>query len=86
MKVIATLPSSDDEFTGQEIVAAARQILKKGFSAGLCNQMLLALIERGLIYRSRRVGYRFAVPLLAGFINRQSWDPASPRGRASSSI
>jgi hypothetical protein len=25
MKVIATLPSSDDEFTGQEIVNAARQ-------------------------------------------------------------
>jgi hypothetical protein len=85
MKVVATLPNSDDEFTVQEIVNASPDILKKGFSPSMTNQMLLALIERGLIYRSRRGGYRFAVPLLGGFINRQSWNAASLRGRFSSS-
>jgi hypothetical protein len=84
MKVIATLPSSDDEFTVQEIGIASKQILKAGFSASMTNQMLLTLIDKGLIYRSRRGGYRFAVPMLSGFINRQSWNPASLRGRPSS--
>ena len=85
LRVIATLPNSDDEFSGQEIVNASREILTKGFSPSMTNQMLLALIERGLIYRSRRGGYRFAVPLLSGFINRQSWNAISLRGRFSSS-
>lgn len=85
MRVIATLPSSDSEFTVQEIVVASKQILKKGFSASHTNQMLSDLIEAGLIYKSRRGGYRFAVPLLSGFINRQLWDPTSLKTRASSS-
>lgn len=84
MRVIATLPSSDGEFAVQEIVGASRQILRKGFSASHTNQMLSDLIDAGLIYKSRRGGYRFAVPLLSGFINRQLWDPASLRARASS--
>jgi hypothetical protein len=84
MRVIATLKSSESEFTVQEIVAACKSILRKGFSASHTNQMLSDLIETGLIYKSRRGGYRFAVPLLSGFIIRQQWDPASLRTRASS--
>ena len=57
MKVIATLPTSDDEFTVSEIGAASKQILKKAFSPSHTNQMLLALTEKGLIFRSRRGGY-----------------------------
>ena len=30
MKVVATLPNSDDEFTAQDIVNASKQLLKKG--------------------------------------------------------
>jgi hypothetical protein len=85
MRVIATLPTSNGEFAVQEIVTASRQILKKGFSASHTNQMLNDLMDAGLIYKSRRGGYRFAVPLLSGFINRQLWDPASGRARASTS-
>lgn len=85
MKVIATLPVSGDEFSVQEIVNTSRELLRKGFSPSHANQMLLALTEKGFIYRSRRGGYCFAVPLLAGFINRQAWDPASLRERPSSS-
>ena len=84
MKVIATLPNSDDEFTALDIVNASKTMLKKGFSPSMANQMLLALIERGLAYKSRRGGYRFAVPLLSGFINRQGWDLSTLRAAPSS--
>ena len=77
MKVIATLPNSEDEFSVQDIVVTSRQLLRKGFSASHTNQMLMALTEKGLIYRNRRGSYCFAVPGLAGFVARQAWDPAS---------
>ena len=40
-------------------------------------QILGNLAEKGLIYRNRRGLYCFAVPLLANFIQRQLWDPAT---------
>jgi hypothetical protein len=79
MQVIATLTSSDDEFTIQEITAASRQLLSRPIGASHANQMLGHLAEKGLIYRNRRGAYCFAVPLLASFIRRQSWDPLSIR-------
>jgi AAA ATPase domain len=77
MQVIATLSSSDDEFTIQEIAAASRQLLSRPIGASHANQMLGHLAEKGLIYRNRRGSYCFAVPLLASFIRRQVWDAAS---------
>jgi hypothetical protein len=68
MQVIATLESSDDEFTIQEITTASRQILRKPFGPSHATQMLGHLAEKGLIYRNRRGSYCFAVPLLASFI------------------
>lgn len=79
MKVIATLPNSNDEFSVQDIVAASRAILSKSFNPSHATQILQALGEKGLIYRNRRGGYCFAVPLLSEFIKRQVWDPASLR-------
>ena len=81
MKVVATLENSDEEFTVQEIVSASRKLLKKGFSPSHAQQILMALAEKGLMYRSRRGGYCFAVPLLAQFIHRQTWNPASQLSR-----
>ena len=77
MKVIATLPNADDEFSVQDIVGKSRQLLKKGFNPSHATQILQALAEKGLIYRNRRGGYCFAVPLLSQFIRRQNWDAAS---------
>jgi hypothetical protein len=77
MRVVATLRNAEDEFTVQEIVAASRKTLIKGFSPSHATQMLKALAEKGLMYRSRYGGYCFAVPLLARFINRQGWDEAT---------
>lgn len=77
MKVIATLESSEDEFTVQEIVSASQSLLKKAFSASHAQQILTALADKGLVFRSRRGGYSFAVPLLSRFIKRQDWDSSS---------
>lgn len=82
MQVIATLETSDSEFTIQDITAASRQLLKKPFGPSHSTQMLGHLAEKGLIYRNRRGSYCFAVPLLASFIRRQAWDPATQRDQA----
>ncbi|MCC7464563.1 MAG: hypothetical protein IT480_19125 [Gammaproteobacteria bacterium] len=77
MQVIATLDSSDNEFTVPEITAASRELLKKPFGPSHATQMLGHLAEKGLIYRNRRGTYCFAVPLLASFIRRQVWDASA---------
>jgi hypothetical protein len=82
MQVIATLESSDSEFTIQEITTASRQLLTKPFSPSHATQMLGHLAEKGLIYRNRRGSYSFAVPLLAGFIRRQTWDVATRQNQS----
>ncbi len=82
MKVIATLPNSEEEFSVPDIVKASREILKSGFSPSHAVQILQALAERGLIYRNRRGAYCFAVPLLARSIERQAWDPVTLKGAA----
>ena len=83
MQVIATLPNSNEEFSVQEITAASRELLKKAFNPSHATQMLGHLAEKGLIYRNRRGSYCFAVPLLANYIQRQSWDAATRRVQAS---
>jgi DNA-binding transcriptional ArsR family regulator len=80
MKVVATLEHSDEEFSVQEIVTASRNILVKGFTPSHATQILQALAEKGLMYKSRRGGYSFAVPLLNQFIQRQVWNPESIKG------
>jgi hypothetical protein len=77
MKIIATLHSSEDEFTVQEIVETSKKMLIKPFSQSHATQMLTALAEKGLIFRNRRGGYCFAVPLLSRFIARQKWAESS---------
>lgn len=83
MQVIATLEEADAEFTIQDITAASRKLLTKPFNPSHATQMLGHLAEKGLIYRNRRGAYCFAVPLLASFIRRQTWDAATRRESAS---
>lgn len=77
IKVIASLPNAEDEFSVPEIVKASKAMLKVGFNPSHAIQILQALTERGLIYKNRRGSYCFAVPLLARFIQRQPWDDAT---------
>lgn len=71
MTVIATLDTGDTEFTTQEIVVASKNVLPKGFSPSHATQILTALFDKGLIYRSKHGKYSFAVPLMSDFIRRQ---------------
>ncbi len=68
--VIATLGKDDEEFTIQQIVAQSKHLPGKSFSSSHVNQMLASLSDQGLIYKNRFGKYSFAVPLLAGFIQR----------------
>jgi hypothetical protein len=70
--VIARLENGDAEFSVQEIVDMSETILMKGFSSSHTNQMLGALSNAGLVYKNRYGRYSFAVPLMAGFILRQT--------------
>jgi AAA ATPase domain len=66
-----TLPSSDSEFTVQEIVNRSTELLPKPFGSSNVNQMLAVLCDHGLIYKNRHGRYSFAVPLLDRFVRRQ---------------
>ena len=73
--VIANVEQSHEEFTIQELVARARDLLVKGFSPSHTNQMLVRLSEQGLVYKNRTGKYSFAVPLLGRFILRNYEPP-----------
>jgi len=84
MQVIATLETSEGEFSVPEIVAASKDLLTKPFSPSHATQILGNLADKGLIYRNRRGLYCFAVPLLAKFIQRQNWEATTRRDQAAS--
>lgn len=64
--IIASLPNANNEFTVKDITNMSSQ-----FKPTYINNLLLKLIDAGLIYKNRRSKYSFAVPMLADFINRQ---------------
>lgn len=72
--VISRLESCEEEFTVQAIVEESRRYLNKPFSGSHVNQMLVALTSQGLVYKNRHGRYSFSVPLLGGFIRRQTHD------------
>jgi uncharacterized protein (UPF0297 family) len=80
LRAIATLTNADEEFSVQDIVRACRDAGNAKANANNVNQMLGTLIEKDLIYKSRRGGYCFAVPMLAQFINRQAMASLNLRG------
>jgi len=69
--IIARLPTSDEEFTVQEVVDASSKWMDKPFSSSHANQMLAALGKAGLVYKNRHGKYSFAVPLFGQFVLRQ---------------
>lgn len=72
--IVAKLPSANFEFTVQEVVDESKKHSIKNFSNSHANQLLLSLINAGLIYKNRHGKYSFAVPLLNRFIIRQNAD------------
>lgn len=71
LSVIAHLPLADEEFTVQEVVEKS-EILSNPFGPSQVNQMLLALANKGLVYKNRHGKYSFAVPLLGQYILRKT--------------
>jgi hypothetical protein len=71
LRVAASLPSSDGEFTVQELAQNSKSVLDKAFSSSHVNQMLVSLSGVGLVYKNRYGKYSFAVPLFSQFIRRQ---------------
>jgi hypothetical protein len=72
LHVISLLEGCDSEFTVQEVVAKSKSSISKPFTSSHVNQMLTSLTDLGLIYKNRFGKYSFAVPLMSGFIRRQS--------------
>ena len=60
---------------------ASQRWLKQGFNASHATQILQNLAEKGFVYKNRRAGYCFAIPLLREFIRRQPWDPSRLRNQ-----
>ncbi len=71
LRVIANLPDADEEFTVHDIVEQS-EMLENPFKGSQVNQMLLALANKGLVYKNRHGKYSFAVPLLGQFILRKT--------------
>jgi len=71
MRVIASLPNCDSEFTVQEASDKSKDLLENPFSPSHVNQMLSSLSLAGLVFKNRHGKYVFAVPLLSRFIQRQ---------------
>jgi hypothetical protein len=75
LTVIAKLPTSNEEFTIKDIAAKSIELNNKHpFKPAYINNLLVKLVDSGLIYKNRRSKYSFAVPLLADYINRQEVD------------
>jgi len=83
MHVIASIENSDREFSVQDIVSASQRWLRQGFNASHATQILQNLAEKGFVYKNRRAGYCFAIPLLGQFMRRQPWDPSRLRNPGS---
>lgn len=75
LTIIAHLSDAAREFTVRRIVAGSKRS-SRPFSPSQVSQMLVALSEAGLVYKSRRGRYSLAVPLLDEFIRRQEADAA----------
>jgi len=71
LEVAAGAGGGDREFTVQELVAGSAKRAKP-FSASHVSQMLSALANAGLVYKTRHGRYCFAVPLFGQFIRRQT--------------
>lgn len=71
LTVISKLENCDTEFAVQEVIQLSKEISEKPFGSSHVNQMLLALTDKGLVFKNRHGKYSFAVPLLGQFIRRQ---------------
>ena len=77
LNIIAYLENSSGEFTVQEIVEQSKNS-EHAFSASHVSQMLNALFEKGMTFKTRHGKYALAVPLLDEYIRRREFYVDSP--------
>lgn len=70
--------NGEPEFSIQKIVESSQAPDSKPFGKSQVSQMLTRLIEIGLIYKTRRGSYAFAVPLLESYILRKPTSLITP--------
>lgn len=71
LRVLAELPESLADFSAQEIVEAASMIGGPALTNAQTSQLLQGLVERGLIYRTRRGKFAFSLPMSQAMIRRR---------------
>jgi hypothetical protein len=71
LSIIALLKNCKDEFTVQEIATESKEYHTAAFGNSQINQMLVSLINHGLVFKNRFGKYSFAIPQLNEFILRQ---------------
>jgi type II secretory pathway predicted ATPase ExeA len=71
LEVIAGLATAEAEFTIQDILAKSQAAPSEPFGRSHVNQLLTSLTHQGLVYKDRHGKYRFAAPMMAGFIRRR---------------
>lgn len=69
--VVSQLETCETEFTVNEVVVKAKEVIENPFTASHVNQMFSSLSDAGIVFKNRHGKYSFAVPLLRGFIKRQ---------------
>lgn len=69
---VAKLEEPESEFSIQEVVEKSKVTLEKSIGNSQINQMFVKLTEMGLVYRTRHGKYRLGIPLLSGYIKRQT--------------
>jgi hypothetical protein len=77
MMIMAMTPSSNGEFTQQEIAQASEDVIPdKSFSVASTGMMLKTLTDLGFVFRNRRGKYSFTVPMMSDFIIRRMGEAA----------
>ena len=71
LTLVVGLEDDGVQFTVQDLVRAS-SALERPFSASHVGQILSSLCDSGFVYRNRRGRYSLTMPLLDGFIMRQS--------------
>jgi hypothetical protein len=74
----AKLNGPEGEFGIEQLSRACKKFLRKPISASQLGQMLAKLAGQGLVYKTRRGKYAFAVPLMGEFVLRHEAEIIEP--------
>lgn len=71
LRVLAEIPGDQADFSAQDIVEAAAELGGPQLTNAQTSQLLQGLVERGLVYRTRRGKFAFSLPMSQAMIRRR---------------